>query len=503
MHSFKGTFTIYALFICVHLQETGKMKYPRFWKTTATAVLLLLISVTRISAQQLLPKKQTNTAAGLPIGVFDSGTGGLTVLQAMLTLDAFNNLTGEPGADGIPDFQGEHFEYLADQANMPYGNYAAEHKTELLKEHILKNMDFLLGSQYQILKSFSWIKVQKPQVKMLVIACNTATAYALSDIKAHVNSRHLTAPTIGVIDAGAKAALKVQQKIGKGTIGVFATAGTVASEGYPKALKLFAKQEGAGELSIVSQGGVGLAESIDRDWSYYGDTFTVVRNGYKGPSIRNPDLPIDTSLMAAYHFNRTSNQVLCEYDDKTGSCLDMQINDPSNYVRFHLVTLLEKMRREKTAFPLNILILGCTHYPYLKDTIQQVLQELYHFKQNGEYRYRPYLAENVALIDPAVETAKDAYIALRKASLNNLLRSDLHNQFFISVPNNSLKGVELQPDGWFTYKYKYGRTANAGLEYVKFVPFDLQNVSSATYQRFKKVLPDVYAELKKFNQQLP
>jgi hypothetical protein len=55
----------------------------------------------------------------LPIGVFDSGTGGLTVLEAILTLDAFNNRTGQPGADGIPDFKGEHFQYLADQANMP------------------------------------------------------------------------------------------------------------------------------------------------------------------------------------------------------------------------------------------------------------------------------------------------------------------------------------------------------------------------------------------------
>lgn len=62
----------------------------------------------------------------LPIGVFDSGTGGLTVLEAMLSLDAFNNETGAPGPDGKPDFSREYFQYLADQANMPYGNYAGE-----------------------------------------------------------------------------------------------------------------------------------------------------------------------------------------------------------------------------------------------------------------------------------------------------------------------------------------------------------------------------------------
>ncbi|HAL71245.1 MAG TPA: hypothetical protein DCP71_05675, partial [Verrucomicrobiales bacterium] len=58
----------------------------------------------------------------LPIGVFDSGIGGLTVLEALLTLDAFNNETLKPGPDGKPDFENERFIYLGDQANMPYGN---------------------------------------------------------------------------------------------------------------------------------------------------------------------------------------------------------------------------------------------------------------------------------------------------------------------------------------------------------------------------------------------
>ena len=61
----------------------------------------------------------------LPIGVFDSGTGGLTVLEKMLSLDHFDNITGQEGRDSILDFAGEHFIYLADQANMPYGNYEA------------------------------------------------------------------------------------------------------------------------------------------------------------------------------------------------------------------------------------------------------------------------------------------------------------------------------------------------------------------------------------------
>jgi hypothetical protein len=98
-------------------------------------VILFICFLHPISAQN-----KTNNLS--PIGVFDSGTGGLTVLEAMLTLDAFNNKTGQPGSDGKPDFQSEYFQYLADQANMPYGNYAGEKKTKLLQEHVIKNIFF-------------------------------------------------------------------------------------------------------------------------------------------------------------------------------------------------------------------------------------------------------------------------------------------------------------------------------------------------------------------------
>lgn len=441
-------------------------------------------------AQELSPKQKKK----LPIGVFDSGTGGLTVLQAMLTLDEFNNETGLPGPDGKPDFSNELYQYLADQANMPYGNYAAENKTALLKEHILKNMHFFMQPHFVLRQQSDWLQKDKPQVKMIVIACNTATAYALGDIKNYVAQQDKNIPVIGVIDAGTKAALQYQQAHTKGTIGVFATAGTVASDGYPRTLKALAAKLNMPEPSVVSQGGVGLAESIDRDWSYFSDTLTKVRSEYKGPSVKNPQLPIDTSLAAAYHFNMEGNKLLCEIDGK-GSCLDMQLNDPANYVRYHLVTLCEKMLRQHYIEPMNTLILGCTHYPYLKDTIAEVLHELYNFQNDGVFRYRSVLAEHVELIDPAIETAKEAYATMRKNDLQEDSRSNGSNMFFITVPNTSLNGVKLQPDGWFTYEYKYGRTEGANKEYVKYVPFDTKNISSATYTRFKMVLPDVYKKL--------
>ncbi|MCK4448494.1 MAG: Asp/Glu/hydantoin racemase, partial [Candidatus Marinimicrobia bacterium] len=67
----------------------------------------------------------------LPIGVFDSGTGGLTVLDAIVNFDQYNNRTHsfEGKGDGLRDFCEEYFIYLGDQANMPYGNYPKESKT--------------------------------------------------------------------------------------------------------------------------------------------------------------------------------------------------------------------------------------------------------------------------------------------------------------------------------------------------------------------------------------
>ncbi|MBM3412864.1 MAG: Asp/Glu/hydantoin racemase [Bacteroidetes bacterium] len=434
----------------------------------------------------------------VPIGVFDSGTGGLTVLEAMLSLDAFNNKTGVQKPDGIPDFAGEYFHYLADQANMPYGNYASENKTLFLKEQILRCMSFLsTDTTYAKRTKDTFQFFPKLTAKMIVVACNTATAYALPEIKKFVGT---DLPVVGVIDAGCKAALNYQQQQ-RGTVGVFATVGTVASDGYPKTLERMALAAGITNLSIVSQGGYGLAESIDRDWSFLADQVNKVRAEYKGPSLSNEKYRIDTALYKVYGFLRTENSLLCEYD-QNGNCTEMQLNDPVNYVRYHLVSLLEKMNREQYQEPLNTLILGCTHYPYMRDTISRVLQELYNYQVNGAYRYRKVLSEKVCLIDPAIETAKEAYIALRQLSTiqkrSFLAKKENGNDaFFIAIPNLDLPEIETQPDGWFTYRYKYGRQEGSGKDFVRFVPFDTKNIAQETYDRFKRALPYSYDRITK------
>lgn len=450
-----------------------------------TILVFSLLSVI-IASAQVVSKRS------LPIGVFDSGTGGLTVLEAMLTLDAFNNVTGKPGADGKLDFEKEYFEYLADQANMPYGNYAAEKKTKLLQEHVIKNMDFLLKTKYD-LTLLNQGEGEKQGVKMLVLACNTATAFALDEVKEFASHTTSQPPVVGVINAGVKAALAYQSTHAKGAIGVFATAGTVASDGYPKTIRAMAKKLNMAEPVIVSQGGFGLADAIDRDYSFFVDTATAYRKDYKGPSVLNNKYKIDTALLNVYKFNKENNKLLCEFDDK-GKCLDIQLNDPENYVRYHLVSLFEKMKSEQITTPMNTLILGCTHYPFMRDTIKHVLNELYNFKLNGVYPYRAVLAEHVELIDPAVETAKEAYIAMRTLTLENNAKKG-QNKFYITVPNTALPEAKLQQDGWFTYEYKYGRNEGENKKFVRFVPFDHKNISQATYDRLKAALPRVYTSV--------
>lgn len=102
----------------------------------------------------------------LPIGVFDSGTGGLTILDALVRYDGHQNGTAVEGSDNRPDFQSEKFIYLADQANMPYGNYFAEQKSDLLKEHIIKDIQFLLGNKYYS-EGVSTVQEDKEHVKAL------------------------------------------------------------------------------------------------------------------------------------------------------------------------------------------------------------------------------------------------------------------------------------------------------------------------------------------------
>lgn len=437
----------------------------------------------------------------LPIGVFDSGTGGLTVLKAIVNYDQNKNGTHQIGSDGMLDFDKESFIYLGDQANMPYGNYSKEKKVDLLNEHIIKDAQFLMGNKYYSDNQNITVNTDKKPVKVLVIACNTATAYGKEYIEEFLEKADANLKVIGVIDAGVRGALESIGKDEDAIIGVMATAGTVASKGYRNTIVKFKGEMGyTGNIEVFSQGGVGIAEAVDEDSDYYDKTLRKPREDYKGPGLTG-DVNIDKTLLDIYNFDFDNSKMLCD-SEKTDDCSILQINDAENYVRYHLVTLLEQIRRSGTTNTLKSIILGCTHYPYLTNEIDAILKELYNYQgKDGTYFYREFMAEQVQLIDPAVDTAKELYEYLKEENFFNPTGTIKNSEFYISVANKDNPNVVMDEDGRFPYAYKYGRNAGDIQEYVKVVPFSRNNISNDILTRFQQQIPFVYELMENFNRQ--
>ncbi len=441
-----------------------------------------------------------NGDKSLPIGVFDSGTGGLTVLKAIVNYDENNNESHKKGSDGEIDFIKESFIYLGDQANMPYGNYSKEDKVDLLNEHIIKDAQFLMSNNYYLDATDNSVNTDKQPVKALVIACNTATAYGKEYIEEFLRKANSNLKVIGVIDAGVRGTLATIEKDEDAIIGVLATAGTVASKGYRNTLLKFKEDLGYnGNIEVFSQGGIGIAEAVDEDPNYFDKNLKKPRNDYKGPGL-DGDVKIDKALFDIYNFDFDNSKMLCD-TEKVDDCSILQINDAKNYVRYHLVTLMEQIRQSKTNNKLKSIILGCTHYPYMTNEIDDILKELYSYKgKNGKYMYREFMVENVNLIDPAVDTAKELHDYLNNESLFNPNGNIKDSEFYISVANKDNANNIIDADGRFPYDYKYGRNVDEIQEYVKVVPFSRDNISYDILTRFQKQIPYVYQLMQGFNQ---
>ena len=434
--------------------------------------------------------------ARAPIGIFDSGTGGLTVMDAVLTADMFHNASGAEGADGLADFAGERFIYLADQANMPYGNYAAENKVDFLKELIVQDALFLMGSKYYASAAATAASTDKETVKSIVIACNTATATGLKDIEQMLEGSGTGLSVIGVVNAGAKGALECLPKDASATIGVMATVGTIKTEGYERTIKQMAKEMGyTGDLQVVNQAAMGFAEAVDEEPDFVLRNLTAPRGNYRGPAVDHPEFPIRPELLDAYNFDAENGALLVIQGKK----VEIQLNAAQNYARYHLLSLMEQLRARPQARPLKVLIMGCTHYPYYKATLETMLQELRQYQKGGLYPYKDLIADEVFLIDPAVNTAKELYLLLRKQGLLAKNTTPMSADFYITVPNASLPGVGLDNPQRFSYDYKYGRPTGSGLEYVKTVPFSEENIDAATLARFRNSIPTTFSLIRAFN----
>jgi glutamate racemase len=430
------------------------------------------------------PEKRTP----LPIGIFDSGTGGLTVLDSIIKMDRYNNKTMAPGADGIPDLQQESFIYLGDRANMPYGRYQSEGKTDFLRELVVKDVQFLLSKRYFPNPDATVPCKDKEQVKAIVVACNTATAFGFDLIGKAMARWKLDLPVLGIIDAGVKSAVEtLPAKAGQFTVAIMATEGTCATGGYPRAFKKYRQPKFTeGDIAIIQQPGFGLAAAIDGDLMYIDPGAREVRGRvqYQGPSLSHPWHSIDQRLWPQYNF---SSPGLLVRKDEAGNLVEVELNSVSNYIRYHVTHMVEKAAVQFPGRQLKAVILGCTHYPFYTGEIREHL----HYLRKRGGKYPQLIAKDILIIDPANALAAELYSRLAKQQLIQGKRSS-SSQFFISVPDRQLTENKINDRGEFTFAHKYGRDINRHVEFVKRVPFSTQSLSPEIFQRIKEKMPFIY-----------
>ena len=437
----------------------------------------------------------------LPIGVFDSGTGGLTVLEVLLKADMVNNTSGKEGADGIPDFAGEAFTYLADRANMPYGNYAAENKQDFFKELVVKDALFLLDNKFWTNPADKVKEGAKQPCKILVIACNTATAWGLQDVSTLLQQSGTGVKVIGVINAGVNALY--DKLTGAGSpdsvaVGVLATVGTIASNAYERTINEIGSANGyKGFIKVVNHPCAGFAEAVDQEKDFVNTSLTAPREGYRGPKLGTGSEDIKEGLLNVYDFNYNGGEILREKAD--GKYTQFQLNSAANYAKFHLVTLLEKHKASGAKVPLKHIILGCTHYPFLLNTLNQAIEDLKTLRDSdGKLVYEGLIHPDFEFIDPAVFTALECYEALRAD--NNLALNTVEGKFegYISVPAYGLPAECLDADGNLSYDFKYGREHATEDITTVFVPFSRRYLDDETLGRIQNMLPVSYKKISKF-----
>lgn len=180
-----------------------------------------------------------------PVGVFDSGVGGLTVVAALRR-----------------KLPGESILYLGDTARLPYGTKSSA----TVSRYTRRNLDFLV----------------RRGVKAVVVACNTASALALGQIEEPV-------PLWGVIEPGARSALAATG----GRIGVIGTESTIRSDAYARCLKRLDPA-----VEVVSQACPLFVSLVEEGWHDDPVALEVARR-YLTPLV---DRDIDTLVLGCTHY---------------------------------------------------------------------------------------------------------------------------------------------------------------------------------------------------------
>ena len=228
----------------------------------------------------------------LPVGVFDSGIGGLTVVKEIMSL--------------LPN---EKIIYFGDTARLPYGS---------------KSKETIIAYSRQIIRFLLGTDGTEPKVKAIVVACNTASALALDEV-----AKETPVPVIGVVKPGARAAVQATKN---GKIGVIATTGTVRSDIYSNIIR-----------------------KTNPDIKVYGKACPLFV-----PLVEEGWVHTDVARQVA---------------------------------EIYLSGLKEA--------GIDSLVLGCTHYPLIRDVVREVM------------------GEGVTLVNPAYETARSLEETLKRYDIVN------------------------------------------------------------------------------------
>jgi glutamate racemase len=183
-----------------------------------------------------------------PIGVFDSGLGGLTVAHAIMR-----------------QLPSESLIYFGDTARVPYGPKSPE----TVRRYSREISAFLI----------------EQGVKAIVVACNTATAHALPALR-----EELDVPVIGVVEPGARAAVRATRT---GHIGVIGTAGTIRSQAYVRAIH--AENP---DLRVTALACPLFVPLVEEGWTNHEATHLVAEE-YLAPFVKDP---IDTLVLGCTHY---------------------------------------------------------------------------------------------------------------------------------------------------------------------------------------------------------
>jgi glutamate racemase len=251
----------------------------------------------------------TRDKNSVPIGVFDSGIGGLTVVREIIKM--------LPREDII---------YLGDTARVPYGTKSSR----TVVAYSIHNARFLVSKG----------------IKMLVVACNTSSAVSLPSL-----SGELDIPVIGVIEPGAK---KAGAATKSGRVGVIGTPSTIKSSAYKKALEAVSP-----DIEVYSKACPLFVPLADEGWTE-GEISELIAREYLTP--------------------------LKEHN-------------------------------------IDVLVLGCTHYPILKRTIKKVM------------------GGGVTLVDSAEETAKEIERVLKEKNLLNTGDDTPSREYYLTDVSDTFVSV--------------------------------------------------------------